>query len=592
MTKQSGQILVLAIVVVGFVLLNALAIIGGATLYTQNSIYSLQSTQALNLAEAGVDKALASLNKTGGSYNGEVETLFGNGSYSVVVTDKGTGVKVLQVTGYVPNKANSKAKKTIQTEVFNGVGTAFNYAIQIGEGGLKMDQNSEVRGSVYSNGNIKLDADAGITGDAWVAGGTAPTPDQTVDCQSCTDFIFGKTVNGQDRFDAAQSFKPTVSQIINKVTLKLKKIGNPPNIAVRILKDHDGRPDEDRVVASGTLSANLVTTTYNFIEVSFSQTNTLNANDTYWILLDTSGNSSNYWSWSADQAQSYNRGTASWSPKWNDNNPEWHNQNLDFGFQTFMGGGATYIDGDHDSNSTTLIGGEAHANTLRDLTIQKGAYYQVSNDITAASYHPDSADPLPKSFPISEANIADWKQQAQDTGIYTGNINNCPATMPAGKYIGNVRFPIHCRVTIAAPLWITGNLDVQEDVRIKLDPGFGLSSGVMMVDGLIELDKNGQVLGSGTAGSYLILLSNFNSRDDGEGRYAINVKRAGNTGVLYSNLGSIKLSKDNHITSITGWKVNARQDVIIEYDQGLAGTFFSFGPSGSYSIVKGTYEVK
>lgn len=593
MNKQTGQVLVLAIVVSGLVLFNILLIIGGSQLFFQNTSYTVESAQALNIAEGGINKALATLNKTAGSYNGESEVNLGVGSYSVTITNKGASTKLITSTSYIPNKTNPKVTRSISVAASNGVGTAFNYAMQIGEGGLKMDEGSEIRGSVYSNGNIKLDNDAKITGDVWVAGGTSPTADQGTECQgiSCTDFIFGKNVSGQDRLDVAQSFKPTVTQVINKVTLKLKKFGNPSNVVIRILKDKNNRPDEDEVLTSGTLSAGLVTSTYNFVEVVFNQTVNLQANNTYWIVIDTSVNNSNYWSWSADQAQSYTRGVAKWSSKWNDNSPTWYTTNLDFDFQTFMGGTATYVEGESD-HRRTVINGDVHANTLRNLTIQKGAYYQASDNITAANYYPSSVDPAPKSFPISEGNISDWKQQAQDAGIYTGNINNCPSSLPAGKYVGDVRFPSNCTVIIGQPIWITGRLDVQENVTIKLDPIFGLSSGVVMVDQDIELDKDDKLLGSGVAGSYLLVMSNFNSKSDQENRTAILVKRDGNSGVLYSGLGSVRLSKDNHITSITAWKINVRQNVIIEYDQGLAGTFFSFGPSGSYSLIKGTYQIK
>lgn len=592
-SNQNGQVLVLAIIVAGLVLFNILLIIGGSQLFSQNTNYTVEATQALSLAEAGVNKALASLNKTAGNYNGESEVSLGVGSYSVTITNKGSAAKLITSTGYIPNKTNPKVARVISVEASSGIGTAFNYAIQIGEGGLKMDDDSVIKGSVYSNGNIKLDNDAKIIGDVWVAGGTSPTADQESDCQgiNCVDFIFGKNVDGQDRLDVAQSFKPTVSKVINKVSLKLKKVGNPPNVTVRILEDKNGRPDEDEVLTSGTLSAGLVTNSYSFVEVAFNQNANLQANDTYWVMIDTSSNNSNYWSWSADQAQSYIRGATKWSPKWNENSPNWNSTNLDFGFQTFMGGQATYVKGESD-HRRTVITGDVHANTLENLTIEKGAYYQISDNITASSYFPNSTDPLPKSFPISEGNINDWKEQAQNLGVYTGNINNCPATLPAGKYVGDVRFPQDCIVVAGQPIWITGKLDVQENVTLKLDPSFGLSSGIVIVDGFIELDKDGKALGSGTSGSYLILLSNFNSKDDPERRNAILVKRDGNTGVLYSGLGSIRLSKDNHITSITAWKVNISHDVMIEYDQGLAGTFFAFGPSGAFSVIKGTYQIK
>ncbi|MBI2595159.1 hypothetical protein HYW46_00290 [Candidatus Daviesbacteria bacterium] len=589
-TNKKAQILVLALISLGVILVGTLTIIEGSQLYFQNTSYSLDSQKAVILAEAGIDKAIASLNKSGNSFIGESETKLGDGAYSVAIIDKNPSTKLIESTGYIPNKTNPRVKRTVKVQASNGVGTAFNYAMQVGEGGLESAKNALIKGSIYSNGSIDLSQDSRITGDVYVA--TGINIDQATECQgvNCTDFIFGKNVNGEDKLDVAQSFKPSSTQVISQVALKLKKFGSPPNVRVRILGDENGKPDKNQVLADGTLSSSLVTTSYNFVNVALDHNVTLNANATYWIMIDTSLNTSNYWSWSADSVQSYQRGISTWSPKWESSRSDWHSTSLDLGFKTFMGGAQTYIEGDHDLGGV-VIEGNAHANTLKDLTIRQGAYYQISDRINAASYFPGSSDPLPKAFPISGGNISDWKEDAESVGVYTGDVNSCPSNL-AGKYVGSVRLTSHCLVNVTAPVWITGNLDMQEDVILRLDPSFGSSSGVVIADGFIELDKDGKALGSGTQGSYLILISNFNSKDDPGRRDAIKIKREGNTGVLYSGLGKISLSKENHITSITAWKVKISKDAVIEYDQGLAGTFFSFGPSGSFSIVKGTYQIK
>src|SRR3989344_2800628 len=147
--KQSGQILLLVFVALGVVLFTVLFMIGGSQVYFQNSQYAYQAESATVIAEAGVDKALASLNQTGGAYNGEIETVLGDGSYSVTVTDKDTTVKLLQVTGYIPNKTNPKSKRTISIQASKGVGIAFNYGLQIGEGGISMGNGATLNGSVY-----------------------------------------------------------------------------------------------------------------------------------------------------------------------------------------------------------------------------------------------------------------------------------------------------------------------------------------------------------------------------------------------------------------------------------------------------------
>ncbi len=590
--RQRGNILVLALFITGLILTTVLIVIGGAQLYFENAKYSINSEKATALAEGGIDKALVALNATGGSYTGENETEFADGSFSIVVTNKSSTTKVIESTGYIPKKTNPKVKKTIKVEAANGIGTAFNYGVQVGEGGLTVAKDSIIEGSVYSNGNINLEQDTEITGDAYVAGGTQPSPDQQSDCgANCGDYIFGKDVGGQSRLDVAQSFKPTLTAVINKVGLKIKKVGSPPNLTVRILGDNNGKPNKNNVLASGTLYANLVTTEYpsvsNLIEVAFTSPPTLTANNTYWIMLDTSSNSSNYWSWSSDLSLGYTGGSPSWSPNWNVSNPSWTGIGGDLGFKTFMGGVVTYIDGDIGAD----IGGDAHANTLKDLAIAGGAYYQVSQNITAGSLHPGSQDPAVVGMPISQSNIDDWKEQAQDIGTYNGNISSCPSTLN-GKYVGDINLPEGCIVTVGSPVWVTGDLNMAKDSKLRLNASFGSSSGVFMVDNFITLDKDNKILGSGTEGSYLILMSNFNSKDDPQQRAAILVAKEGNTGVLYSNFGIISIAKVNDLTSITAWGIDIAKETIITYDLGLAGTFFTSGPSGSFAIVKGTYQVK
>lgn len=599
LSNESGQIMPLMFITMAIVLFTTLIIIGGSQLYFFNSGYSSDVEKATVLAEAGVDKALAALNKTAGSYAGEVETFYGEGSYSITITDKNASTKIIESTGFIPDKTSPEIKRTVKIEASKGTGASFLYGIQVGEGGLDMDKNTTVIGSVYSNGNVDMDQFAQVTGDMYVAGGTSPAADQeTPDCSgiNCSDFYFGKNISGNNQFDVAQSFESSASQVINKVALRLKKIGNPPNITVRITGDAGGKPNKGNILTTGTLSAGLVTGSYSFVEVSFISPASLNVGTTYWIMLDTSNDPVNYWSWSNDLAQGYPLGAAAWSDNWNAPSPSWNNINGDLAFKTYMGGVATHIYG---SIGVTIVG-DAKANTLRDLTAGK-AYYQVQSNISAGGQNctsnpsppkcnPGSADPVPKSFPISQANIDQWKSQLTTT--YSGNITGCPANLTSRKYDGSITLLAGCTTIVDAPVWVTGNLNFGQGASIKLNPSYGSSSGIFLVDNFINLDKNNKILGSGTAGSHLFLLSLFNSEDDPGGRDAINIDKEGNSGVLYAPFGSVHIAKENHMTSITAWKLKLDKDVIVEYDEGLSDTFFSSGPGGSFSLIKGTYQIK
>lgn len=582
---------VLAVIALVLLMVNTVVILGSSLTLFQSSRYSSQELQAVNLAEAGIDKAVASLNATGGNYNGETEVFLGTGSFSVSITSKNASTKIIEATGYIPNKANPELKRTVKVEVSKGAGASFNYGVQVGEGGLVMDSNSQVIGSVYSNGSISMKNNSRVSSDAYVAGGVSPLPDQESDCTlpNCLDFLFGRSIDGDARVDVAQSFKPSDNLVISKVALKLKKFGSPSNLTVKITADDNGKPDKNGVLASGILPANLITTSYNFIEAAFTSTPQLLVDTTYWIVLDVNKeDNANYWSWSQDLSQGYTRGAAFWFSDWSKQSVQGGAAAGDFGFKTLMGGIPTSIAGAEG----VIIGGSAHANTLRDLSVGSGAYYQAQSNVTAGSFYPNSPDPVAQIMPISEANINEWKDQAERAGVFVGDITSCPAFLPAGKYTGSITLPGSCTVEVSSPIWVTGNLTLAGQDTVRLASAAGASSGVLMVDNIISLANNNQLAGSGTAGSFLIAVSNFNSRDDPLKQSAIKINNNGNSGVFYSNLGTIEVANNNIITEITGWKLALGENVTVAYDQGLAATFFSSGPSGSFAVINGTYQAK
>lgn len=589
MTKESGQAFIFGIVVVGVVLVTTLLTISGSQLYHQSTTYTLGAEKATALAEAGIDKAIASMNKTGGSYGGEAETFFGDGSYSVAITEKDSGTKVIEATGYIPNKTKPEVKRTLRIEATKGIGISFVYGIQVGEGGLELGNTNTVTGSVYSNGNISAGNGNTISGDAWVAGGPQPNPDQQTDCSgsNCQDFIVGKKWNGNDQLDVAQSFKPASSGLLNKVSIKLKKTGNPPSVSIRILKDDNGSPDKNGVLAIGTLFNSLVTGNYGFIDVTFNTSPNLTAETTYWLMIDTSSDNSNYWSWQNDLALSYNRGLPKWSPNWSTGNPEWNTFAGDLSFKTYMGGATTSIRGQNNFE----IGGNVHANTIDSLEIGGDAYYQtIVNSTVGGASNPGQADPPPKVFPISEANITDWRSQAESFPPITYSACTDGMVLGPGKISGSVNLGSGCEFTIKTPLYITGNLVMNSNNKLTLSPEFRTSSGVILVDGQININTNNKFNGTGQGSSLLMALSTYDSTSNDIA--AIIIGNNGNTGVFYASKGIIEPGSGNSYKELTAWGIRLVNSSSINYETGLSSTLFSSGPTGSFSLVKGTYQVK
>ncbi len=590
--RQRGQILVVVFIALGVVLFTVLSVIAGAQIYFQNASYSLDSEKAVALAEAGVDKAIESLNRTGGSYLGESEILLGDGAYSIKVTSTDAATKLIESTGYIPSKSSPRAKKIIKVTTSRGVGIAFNYGIQVGEGGLELGNSNVVTGSVYSNGNIVAGGSNTITGDVWVAGGPQPTADQETDCEgsNCQDFFFGKDINGEARVAVAQSFKPGSSGILNKVSIKIKKIGTPADVTVRIMQDSDGKPNKNAVLTTGTLYSSLVTTSYGWIDVTFNSSPALTAETIYWLMIDSTIDPSNYWSWQSDLAQSYTRGLPKWSPNWSVGNATWNTINGDLSFKSFLGGAPTSI---RAGSNRLTVGGEAHANTIENLNITGDAYYQtIITSTVSGTSHPGSADSPPKVFPISGANITDWKDQADgpDNSSTTGPISSCVTSLGPVKVIGDVVFNSGCNITIKSPIWITGSLTLNSNNILTLDSSYGQTSGVIIVDGKVDLNSNNHLNGTGQPGSMLMVLTTFDSTTNNED--AVLVNSNGNTGVYYASKGIISPGTGNSFKELTAWGIRLINNSTIDYETGLSSSLFTSGPSGSYSLVKGTYQVK
>lgn len=593
---QAGSIFPITMIALTSVLVITVVLISNSFTLKESSRYSLDKLEAVTLAEAGVEKAIASLN-VNPSYNGENESELGQGSYSVAVTSIDSNNKVVEATGYIPNKTDPKIKQAIKIQISKGEGISFPYGLQVGEGGLHMGNTSILNGSVYSNGNISIGNSSVITGDVWVAGGTQPGANQEWECVSpnCQDYIFGKSVSGESRLDVAQSFQLTDDAVINKIALKLKKFGSPPNITVRILGDNSNKPDKNKVKASGTLSANLVTGNYGYVDVTFSSSPNLSGNTRYWIVLDTSNDANNYWYIESDALQGYSNGSPKWSPNWQASSPVWTSITGDFSFKIYSGGQVTKFTGGNPST----VNGDLRANTIESVTINGDAYYQTITGATVngASY-PGSVDPAPEAFPISQANIDAWKQEALDAGTTGGNLtygNSCTANLGPGKLEGNLTVGNNCTITVTSPYWIEGNLVTGNSFTMKLPASAGSTSGIVIISGTTVIGNGCQNFacgfkGSGTEGSYLMLLSLFDSTSNGTP--AITAGNSSFSGIFYTPKGLVSLGNGASFREVSAWRIDTGNGGTLTYEQGMSDVFFSAGPTGAFSVIKGTYQLK
>ncbi|GEM_PF-2697928 len=167
---KRGYIMVLALVFLVVLMVFTGALFSQTTNFLRFSARSTTDEQAINLAEAGIDTAIWNINLSPSTYSGETNTQLGPGTFTITVTPKTSTSKTISATGYVPNAAAPRSKRSVKIDVFfdNNTPIPLNYAIQTGNA-VQMGAGSTINGSVYSNGPINASSPATITGEAWSA---------------------------------------------------------------------------------------------------------------------------------------------------------------------------------------------------------------------------------------------------------------------------------------------------------------------------------------------------------------------------------------------------------------------------------------
>lgn len=161
-------------------LILTVAILSFSTAEYLNSSTTYKKSQAVNLAEAGVDYTIKQLtdnpNYTG---TGASPISLGDGEFETTVSGSGSS-RAITGTAYIPNKANYKQKKVVKLSLTTTSDSiSFHYAVQIGNDGITMYSNSVINGNAYSNGNITGSGNSEIKGDAYAVG-TISSPKPTV----------------------------------------------------------------------------------------------------------------------------------------------------------------------------------------------------------------------------------------------------------------------------------------------------------------------------------------------------------------------------------------------------------------------------
>lgn len=580
--KPRGQALLLSVVLLSVVL----GLVGAFTSYLggvrkATNTFSARAA-ARQAALSGVEKAIWCLNQSsgtdcggayGGSFTGQSGVSVGSSGYfTTVVETVSNNLKTVTSTGYFPNVTKPTATVTVKADAtITTVSASFFYGVQAGNGGFVMGNNAYVDGNIYANGSITGENGAYITGTAWVAGGTQLTPNQQQTANN-EDYEFGRT---SPVIDLGQSFKLSGGASVNKVSFYVRKVGNPSSATIRILANNSGVPSKT-VIGSTTLAASSVSTSFGWVEASFATPPALAGNVTYWLSIDASSNGSNYWVIGSQPNNGYGNGVGMRSADWNAGTPVWTDAGRDYAFAIYTGGVITKLD-------NVDVTGDVHANTIEDADVGGDAYYTtITNSSVAGTSHPGTADPGPVDLPLSDATIDQWKANAAAGGTISGDVvyDGTSNSLGPKKITGNLTVTNGASLTLNGTLHVAGNVTIENNAIVSLASGYGAGSGLIVADGKIVVSNNVTFNGSGTEGSYILILTTNPSLDSVSPAMALN--NNSDNSIFYASDGVITIANNAVVKEVTGFKIDIANNASVQYETGLSDLSFSSGPGGSW----------
>lgn len=198
--KKNGFALLSATIMLGIITASASVLVSYA-LTTRNAAKFLEADyDALQIAEAGIQKALYCLKATsdagcggtfGENHTGQADVPFGNGTFTTAILASGSQ-KLITSTGINAMNRIASVEVLVTTDTAPEKGASFNYAVQVGNEGLDIENNAEV-----NNGPIRSNSDVDCGGQADI--------EQSVFVSKERGYIYNCTIGGDAHADQVKS---------------------------------------------------------------------------------------------------------------------------------------------------------------------------------------------------------------------------------------------------------------------------------------------------------------------------------------------------------------------------------------------------
>jgi len=244
--------------------------------------------------------------------------------------------------------------------------------------------------------------------------------------------------------------------------------------------------------------------------------------------------------------------------------------------------------------SDVLIGqnetDNAHAHTVNNSTISGNLYCKTGSG-NNKSCDISLPDPEPIPMPITQAMIDQWKADAALGGTVPGNLTiSTPTSLGPKKITGDLI--IDADLTLTGTVYVIGTITASNNRHISLSPSYGATGGILLTDSPINLSNNVIFEGSGSANSYIMLLTSSACPTTGcASTNALEIANNVGAVILNAQNGTAHMSNNVTLNEIVANKIMMDNNAVVNYLSGLANTAFTSGPSGGWNV-KSWKEIK
>ena len=237
------------------------------------------------------------------------------------------------------------------------------------------------------------------------------------------------------------------------------------------------------------------------------------------------------------------------------------------------------------------VGGNVFTNQALNCVVGGNIHYTTISGCTVGGTqnpgYPGEPDPDPVSFPISDEQIQEWKDAASAGGVITGNYEldgSDTASLGPKKITGNLLLSNNSKLTITGPIWVAGDITLQNSAEVILSPAYGNNSEALIADGLIKLKNNSLFTKAGEE-SYVLVISTSASSE------AFEIENNNSSMIAYVPSGTLLAKNNANLFQATANRITLENNAELTYETGLANVNFSATQGGGWQVIRGTWRI-